>query len=69
MASKTVSTRLYEMSHGAQPRGHGLWMFATVAAVRAARRTGELPEDMVQVTGTYTQAKAQLAAGEWVVMP
>jgi hypothetical protein len=56
--SKTISTRTYLASHGRTPRGYGQWMFEL-------RGCGEI----FTATGTYTQAKAALPAGNWVVLP
>lgn len=63
-ATTTVSTRLYRSSHGRNPRGYGLWMFDRQPA------PGQPPVDQpIERTGTYTQAKAQLPAGAWIVLP
>jgi hypothetical protein len=56
--SKTVSTRQYQASHGRSPRGYGQWMFEL-------RGAGEI----VTRTGTYTDARKALPAGNWVVLP
>lgn len=58
MARKIVYTTAYKISHGAEPRGRGAWMFFNMAT-----------ETEVTVTGTYTEAKRQLTAGEWMVLP
>jgi hypothetical protein len=56
--TKIVKTNEYEASHGRQPRGDGLWLFRNAD-------TGDVHEH----TGTYTQARASLPAGTWVVLP
>jgi len=67
--SKTFDTSQYRASHLSEPRGRGLWAFATRAAVRAARGTGDMPESIEWRNGTYTEAKKQLPAGDWIVLP
>lgn len=67
-ASKTFDTDQFEFAHGHKPRGYGRWAFATRTAERAARGTGQLPEGIEWRDGTYTEAKAQLPAGEWIVL-
>jgi hypothetical protein len=60
---KRISTRLYRSSHGHEPRGRGLWIFEQYVP-------GQPPTDItVTRTGTYTEARRALPAGEWVVLP
>lgn len=64
MTAKTFDTRLYRTTHGHTPRGHGMWAFERAA------QPGQPPTDQpVFRTGTYTDAKRQLPAGRWVVLP
>lgn len=61
---KSVSDRLYRSTHGRAPRGYGRWMF------ELRNLPGQPPTDMVtERTGTYTEAKRSLTAGEWIVLP
>jgi hypothetical protein len=69
MPGKTISDSHYEMSHGRKPRGYGLWVFATLEAFRASHATSRLPAGMVEHTGTFTEARAALDDGDWIVMP
>jgi hypothetical protein len=65
---KTFDTAEFKAAHGKQPRGTGMWIFATRQAVQAARGTGEMPAETFTCNGTFTQARAAAPAGEWVVM-
>ena len=66
MSARTFDTDQYEFAHGRKPRGEGNWAFATRAAVRAAN--GELPEGIEWRNGMYSQVKATLPAGDWIVL-
>jgi hypothetical protein len=57
--SKTIDTTGYEFSHGRKPRGYGFWGFARVGH----------PGEEFWTTGTYTEAKRALPAGDWQVLP
>lgn len=57
-----VDTAAYRRSHSKTPRGYGSWIFAPAG--------GEgMPETWVTRVGMYTEARKQLDAGCWVVMP
>jgi hypothetical protein len=58
---RQVSTDEYEFSHGHTPRGRGAWIFAP------AGRENDMTA-WVTKSGTYTEAKRQLPAGEWTVL-
>jgi hypothetical protein len=66
MTAKTFDTTEYEFSHGHKPRGYGSWAFARPGS--PAER-GETFDGIEWRNGTYTDAKQQLPAGEWVVLP
>lgn len=67
-SAKTFDTTQFEFAHGRKPRGHGRWAFAARADVRAANGTGEMPEGIQWATGTFTEAKRQMPAGDWIVL-
>ncbi len=53
-----VDTIDYVCAHGREPRGRGCWMFCTVDP----RRNADYLNHMIQVTGTYTEARSQAVA-------
>jgi hypothetical protein len=63
-------TTYYEFAHGSKPRGRGAWAFEPVLGIWPADR----PEGGIAwATGTYTEAKKQVArtypnVSEWVVL-
>ncbi len=66
---KRFDTSQYRASHLADPRGEGCWAFLpNTRAAKAALAAGDYTQ-VVWQRGTYTQAKAALPAGEWVVLP
>lgn len=67
-AIKTFDTAQFEFAHGHKPRGEGNWAFATRTSFRASCRTGELPEGIEWRNGKYSEAKAQMPAGDWIVL-
>jgi hypothetical protein len=62
MPAKTFTTSKYEFSHGSKPCGRGGWIFAP-----QCHENGQAK--WVSANGTYTEAKRQLPAGQWVVLP
>ena len=62
MTAKTFRTREYEIEHGHKPRGRGGWGFAP-------QGQRDNMDAWVWVNGTFTEARKQVPAGEWIVLP
>lgn len=53
-----VETALYVNSHLREPRGRGGWLFENIET-----------DEVINLNGTYTDAKKRLPPGTWLVLP
>jgi hypothetical protein len=63
MTAKTFSTTEFQFSHGTKPRGFGTWIFAP------AGQRDNMDAWVTVNCATFTEAKAQVPAGAWIVCP
>lgn len=65
---KNFRTAYFENAHGRKPRGFGAWPFIRYEDNIAASAVGDFDRAIVWKTGTYTEAKRALPAGDWIVL-
>ena len=61
--AKTFSTTEFEFSHGRKPRGFGSWGFAPKG------QRDDMNAWVWVNNATFTEARKQVPAGEWIVLP